>query len=335
MWRSTALKTPTSGAVPWARSARIPRSTTSSTARTAGRLRDHLADRGPGAAIEPTAPSQPKSRRSKYPAKGGGASTIDRDEGPLKLDAEKIPKLKPAFKPDGTITAASASYNADGAAALVHDASRSIAERKGLPILAILRGHATHSQEPAWFTTAPIGAIRKVLAKTGWDAKDVELFEINEAFAVVVMAAMRDLGLDHDRVNIYGGACALGHPIGATGARIIVTLLNALMARRGAKRAASPAFASAAARRPRSRSNARALMNASDEIGRSPFGTSDFEDLGAFAHGAGGARGYRIRYVQAGLDDLGGSRSAGTRADLVWSWAARSALYEEDRFIRS
>ena len=164
----------------------------------------------------------------------GGTVTIDRDEGPAKLDIDRIPKLKPAFRPDGTITAASSSYNADGAAALVLT-RRSTAERMGLPVRAIIRGHATHSQAPALFTTAPVDAIHKLFAKTGWAAKDVDLFEINEAFAVVAMIAIRELGLDRESVNVHGGACALGHPIGATGARIIVTLLNALE-RRGATR---------------------------------------------------------------------------------------------------
>ncbi len=164
----------------------------------------------------------------------GGAVRIDRDEGPMKLDIDKIPKLKPAFRPDGTITAASSSYNADGAAALVL-ARRSAADKLGLPVRALFRGHATQSQEPAQFCTAPVGAIRKLLDKVGWDVKDVDLFEINEAFAVVTMIAIRDLGLDHERVNVHGGACALGHPIGATGARIVVTLLNA-MERRGVRR---------------------------------------------------------------------------------------------------
>ena len=163
-----------------------------------------------------------------------GEAQVAQDEGPLKLDTDKIPKLKPAFRPDGTITAASSSYNADGAAALVLT-RRSIAEAKGLPILATIVAHATQSQEPAWFTTAPIGSIRKVLAKAGWEVSDVDLYEINEAFAVVTMAAIRDLSLDPEHVNVHGGACALGHPIGASGARIIVTLLGA-MARQGAKR---------------------------------------------------------------------------------------------------
>jgi acetyl-CoA C-acetyltransferase len=164
----------------------------------------------------------------------GGPVTIAKDEHPQKVSPEKIPTLKPAFRKDGTITAASASANADGAAALVLT-RRSIAEREGLPILAEIKAHATHSQEPAWYTTAPIPAIRKVLDKTGWKVGDVDLFEINEAFAVVAMAAAKDLGVDRDRLNINGGACALGHPIGATGARLIVTLLHALE-RQGATR---------------------------------------------------------------------------------------------------
>ncbi|TCR82474.1 acetyl-CoA C-acyltransferase [Rhizobium sp. BK376] len=167
------------------------------------------------------------------PAKGGPV-TISKDEHPLKVSPEKIPTLKPAFRADGTITAASASANADGAAALVLT-RRSVAEREGLPILAEIKAHATHSQEPAWYTTAPIPAIRKVLDKTGWKVGDVDLFEINEAFAVVAMAAAKDLGIERDRLNVNGGACALGHPIGATGARLIVTLLHALE-RRGATR---------------------------------------------------------------------------------------------------
>ena len=164
----------------------------------------------------------------------GGDVSIAQDEGPMKLDTAKVPKLKPAFRPDGTITAASSSYNADGAAALVLT-RRSVAEAEGLPVLAVLKGHATQAQEPHLFSTAPVGAIRKLLAKTGWSAGDVDLYEINEAFAVVPMVAIRDLGLDPEKVNVHGGACALGHPIGASGARIIVTLLNA-MELRGAKR---------------------------------------------------------------------------------------------------
>jgi acetyl-CoA C-acetyltransferase len=156
-----------------------------------------------------------------------GPRTIANDEHPLKVDPGKIPGLKPAFRANGTITPAASSANADGAAALVL-ARRSPAERNGLPILAEIRGHATHSQEPQWFTTAPIPAIRKLLGKVGWSVSDVDLFEINEAFAVVPMAAARDLGIPRDKLNINGGACALGHPIGATGARLIVTLLHAL-----------------------------------------------------------------------------------------------------------
>lgn len=157
----------------------------------------------------------------------GGTRRVDQDEHPLKVSPEKIPTLKPAFRGDGTITAASASANADGAAALVL-MRRSRAEQEKLPILAEIRAHAAHSQEPAWYTTAPIPAIRKLLGKTGWSVDDVELFEINEAFAVVAMAAAKDLGIDRDKLNVNGGACALGHPIGATGARLIVTLLHAL-----------------------------------------------------------------------------------------------------------
>ena len=157
----------------------------------------------------------------------GGERLVDTDEHPLKVSPEKIPALKPAFRPNGTITAASASANADGAAALVLT-RRSLAEREGLPILAEIKAHATHSQAPAWYTTAPIPAIRKLLDKAAWAVSDVDLFEINEAFAVVAMAAARDLGIPRDRLNVNGGACALGHPIGATGARLIVTLLHAL-----------------------------------------------------------------------------------------------------------
>ena len=169
----------------------------------------------------------------RVPAKGGDR-LVEHDEHPLKVAHEKIPALKPAFRPSGTITAASSSANADGAAALVLT-RRSIAEREGLPILAEIKAHATHSQDPAWFTTAPIPAIRKLLDKTGWTVGDVDLFEINEAFAAVAMAAQHDLAIPHDRLNVNGGACALGHPIGATGARLIVTLLHALE-RRGLSR---------------------------------------------------------------------------------------------------
>jgi len=163
-----------------------------------------------------------------------GEKRIDEDEAPAKAQLDKIPSLKPAFAKDGTVTAANSSSIADGAAALVL-MRQSTARERGLAPLALIRGHATQSQEPAWFTTAPVGAIQKLLAKVGWQVGDVDLWEINEAFAVVVMAAMRGLSLPHERVNVHGGACALGHPIGATGARLIVTLLGALR-QRGARR---------------------------------------------------------------------------------------------------
>lgn len=164
----------------------------------------------------------------------GGERIVNTDEHPLKVSPEKIPMLRPAFRADGTITAASASANADGAAALVLT-RRSLALRDGLPILAEIKAHANHSQEPAWYTTAPIPAIRKLLDRAGWTVEDVDLFEINEAFAVVAMAAAKDLRIPRDRLNVNGGACALGHPIGATGARLIVTLIHAL-ARQGLRR---------------------------------------------------------------------------------------------------
>ena len=156
-----------------------------------------------------------------------GETTVERDEQPLTANLEKIPQLKPAFRKDGTVTAANSSSISDGAAALVL-MRRSEAEKRGLTPRAILHGHATHAQEPAWFTTAPIGAVNKLLGSVGWESGDVDLFEINEAFAVVTMAAMRDLDIPHDKVNVHGGACALGHPVGASGARIIVTLMGAL-----------------------------------------------------------------------------------------------------------
>jgi acetyl-CoA C-acetyltransferase len=160
---------------------------------------------------------------------GRDTLSIERDEQPGKAKLDKIPTLKPAFRDGGTVTAANASSISDGAAALVL-MRRSEAEKRGLTPLAAISGHATHAQAPNLFATAPIGALNKLSEKTGWALGDVDLFEINEAFAVVPMAAMRDLGLPHDKVNIHGGACALGHPIGASGARIIVTLLNALEA---------------------------------------------------------------------------------------------------------
>ena len=157
----------------------------------------------------------------------GGDVVIDKDEGPLKAKLDKIPSLKPAFKKDGTITAASSSSINDGAAALVM-MRESTAKKLGCKPIARVLGHATHSQEPNWFTTAPVGAIDKLYKKLNLTTKDIDLFEINEAFAVVPMAAMRDHGITHDKINIHGGACALGHPIGASGARILVTLIGAL-----------------------------------------------------------------------------------------------------------
>jgi acetyl-CoA C-acetyltransferase len=156
-----------------------------------------------------------------------GDVVVTRDEGPFKANIEKIPQLKPAFRKDGTVTAANSSSISDGAAALVM-AKRSIATMMGLAPIATLVAHATHAQEPGLFATAPIGAIKKLLAKTGWSAESVDLWEINEAFAVVTMAAMHDLKLPAEKVNVHGGACALGHPIGASGARVIVTLIGAL-----------------------------------------------------------------------------------------------------------
>jgi acetyl-CoA C-acetyltransferase len=161
-----------------------------------------------------------------------GERVISIDEGPGKVKLDKIPQLKPAFKKDGTITAASSSSINDGAAALVM-MTESTAKRLGVKPLARLVGHATHAQEPEWFTTAPVGATQKLLAKTGWKVADVDLWEVNEAFAVVPMALMEELKVSHDIVNVNGGACALGHPIGASGARIMVTLLHALKARGG------------------------------------------------------------------------------------------------------
>ena len=161
-----------------------------------------------------------------------GDVVIDTDEQPGRCDIAKIPSLKPAFKKDGTITAASSSSINDGAAATVVMSSDE-ANKRGLKPLAKIVAHATHSQAPEWFTTAPVTAIANVLEKAGWDAKDVDLFEVNEAFACVAMAPMRELGIAHDKLNVNGGACALGHPIGASGARLIVTLLHALKARGG------------------------------------------------------------------------------------------------------
>ena len=163
-----------------------------------------------------------------------GDTVIARDETPGTCDVSKIPTMKPAFSKDGTVTAASSSSISDGAAALVLTDGRTAASR-GLKPLARVLAYASHAHEPEWFTTAPVGAIRKVLTQLGWKPHDADLYEINEAFAVVTMAAMRDIDIDHARMNVNGGACALGHPIGATGARILTTLLHALH-RRGAKR---------------------------------------------------------------------------------------------------
>ena len=160
----------------------------------------------------------------------GGETVVQIDEGPGKIRLDKIPALKPAFRKDGTVTAASSSSINDGAAALVMMRA-STAARLGCKPLARVVSHATHAQEPEWFSTAPVGASEKALAKAGWQVGDVDLWEINEAFAVVPMALMHDLKVPHDKVNVNGGACALGHPIGASGARIMVTLLHALRAR--------------------------------------------------------------------------------------------------------
>lgn len=160
----------------------------------------------------------------------GAVVQVTQDESPQKNDPDKISRLKPAFRPDGTVTAANSSSISDGAAALLIMRA-STAAQLDLQPLAAIRGHAGHAQEPSLFTTAPVGAIRKLLAQVGWSAQEVDLYEINEAFAVVILAAMRELELPGERVNVNGGACALGHPIGASGARILVTLLGALRAR--------------------------------------------------------------------------------------------------------
>ena len=163
-----------------------------------------------------------------------GDVEVSQDEQPMKARLDKIPTLRPAFKKDGTVTAANASSISDGAAAVVM-MSDTEAEKRGLTPLATVVAHASHAHEPEWFTTAPVNAMKKVVEKAGWAMEDVDLFEINEAFAVVPMAAMQELGISHDKVNVNGGACALGHPIGASGARICVTLINALK-KRGLKK---------------------------------------------------------------------------------------------------
>jgi len=168
----------------------------------------------------------------------GGDVIVEKDEGPLKAKPEKIPSLKPAFQKDGTITAASSSSINDGAAALVM-MRESTAKKLGCTVIARVLAHATHSQAPNTFATAPVGAIAKLYKKVGWSTLDVDLFEINEAFAVVPMAAMQEHGIPRDKVNVHGGACALGHPIGASGARIIVTLIGALKKTGGKRGVAS------------------------------------------------------------------------------------------------
>ena len=167
-----------------------------------------------------------------------GTETVSQDEQPLKADPAKIPTLKPAFAKDGAITAANSSSISDGAAALVLTRA-SVAERLGLNPVARIAAHAAHAHEPGLFTTAPVPAMRKALARAGWSVDEVDLFEVNEAFAVVAMIAMQELALPHEKVNVNGGACALGHPIGASGARILATLLAALQARGGKKGLAS------------------------------------------------------------------------------------------------
>lgn len=167
-----------------------------------------------------------------------GEITIATDESPRTAKPDKIPTLKPAFREGGTVTAANSSSISDGAAAVVL-MRRSMADKLGCPVLATIKAHTSHAQQPAWFTTAPVGAIKKAFDKTGWSAADVDLYEVNEAFAVVAMAAMREHSLPHEKVNVHGGACALGHPIGASGARIVATLINALKQRGGKKGIAS------------------------------------------------------------------------------------------------
>lgn len=161
---------------------------------------------------------------------GKGELVIGEDEQPKNARPEKIPHLKPSFRDGGTVTPANSSSISDGAAALIL-ATREYADANGLPVRAVIKGHASHAHAPAWFSTAPIPATEKLLSKINWDKGDVDLWEVNEAFAVVPMAFMRDLQIPREKMNIYGGACALGHPIGASGARILVTLLNALEAR--------------------------------------------------------------------------------------------------------
>ena len=170
--------------------------------------------------------------------KGKSEAIVNRDEQPFNADLTKIPKLRAAFKKDGTVTAANSSSISDGGAALVLMSRKKATELRINP-LARVAGHSTHAQEPGLFTTAPVGALEKIFLKTGWSAKDIDLFEINEAFAVVPMAAMKEHKLNHKKVNVHGGACALGHPIGASGARVLVTLIGALRKSGGRRGVAS------------------------------------------------------------------------------------------------
>lgn len=191
--------------------------------------RAHAATEG-GAFVTEIVPVEVTTRK--------GTETVSKDEQPLKADPAKIPTLKPAFAKDGTITAANASSISDGAAALVM-ARESVARALNLPIVARLAAHAAHAHEPGLFTTAPVPAMQKALRKAGWSVTDIDLWEVNEAFAVVPMIAMHEMEIDHARLNVNGGACALGHPIGASGARVLATLLAALQARGGKKGVAS------------------------------------------------------------------------------------------------
>jgi len=167
-----------------------------------------------------------------------GDVTVDTDEQPGNARPEKIPQLRPAFQKDGTVTAANASSISDGAAAVTLMMADE-AEARGLKPIALIRGYDQSAQEPEWFTTAPVTAIKKTLERVGWAVEDVDLWEVNEAFAVVAMAALKEIGMPHDRLNVNGGACALGHPIGASGSRILVTLIHALQQRGGKKGIAS------------------------------------------------------------------------------------------------
>jgi acetyl-CoA C-acetyltransferase len=178
-----------------------------------------------------TVPVMVKSRKGDY--------LVDKDEEPVKCDIKKIPTLKPAFKKEGgSVTAATSSSISDGAAALVLMSAKEAKDQSAQPLARIV-GHATFAHDPAWFTTAPVGAMTKLLKQVGWSVKDVDLFEVNEAFAVVAMAAMTELKIEHSKLNVHGGACALGHPIGASGARILVTLIHALKQRGGKRGVAS------------------------------------------------------------------------------------------------